>query len=208
MDTHPVVEKQKISRSLQIFVVVCGLIGIVVGTAQCSRGVSEMFGADENVDIKKNMSEVNDAVDVANKNMLEAQPKFQKILDDVDAIGLAKVRQEQKAGTHSVMALFAKAEEQFRLASQKTAEAAQKASREKLKSFMTIKSQGYVHMADANAINQDIARMVQDVSITNLADLIAKAEEAGTRRDSAQKHAAEAEARAEAFVKDGKEMPK
>ncbi len=208
MDTPPVVVRKKIGLPLQIFMVVCGLIGIVGGIAQFSKGVSEMRGTGDSAETNKYVQEIGDAVDAANKSMLEAQPKFQKILDDVDTIGLAKVRQEQKVITQTVIALFAKAEAQFRLASKKSAEAAQKESREKFKSYLTLKSQAYVYLADANAINQDIARMVQDESIATLADLIAKAETAGKRRDDAQKSGAEAEAKANAAVKDGKENPK
>ena len=207
MDIPPVPAK-KMSLPVRIIVVVCGLVAMAGGIAQCKKGVSEIREASGGGEMKQVLAEIEAAVEAGNKSGLEAQPMFQKLLNDVDSLGLAKVRQQQKDVAQKVADLFGQSAEQFRLAAKKSTEAAAQEPREKFKPFFTYKAQAYEAYAQGRAINQEITRMVMDESIAKAADLIAKATAAGERRDAAQKTGDEAEARANAAAKAAKDSPK
>ena len=207
MDTQPVAVK-RMSRPLRIILFICGIIAIAVGITQMLRGVTTIFGSGSSVASKQLVQELNTAVSAANKSMLEGHPMFQKLLNDVDSQGLAKVRQEQKAVVQTVVDLFGRSAAQFILAAKKSTEAAQQESSENMKSYYALKAQTYEFSVTALTINQEIARLVADESIVNMEDLVAKAVEAGKRRDAAQKRSRETEAKADAIIKAMKDNPK
>ena len=181
---------------------------MVGGIAQFKKGVAEIREAGGGSELKQLLQEIEAAVDAGNKSGLEAQPLFQKLLNDVDSLGVAKVRQQQKELAQKVADLFGKADEQFRLAATKSGEAARKEPREKFKPFFTAKAQAYEAYGQAYAINEQITRLVLDESIVKADDLVAKVTEAGKHRDAAQKSGNEADAKASASAKEAKDSPK
>lgn len=193
------------SLPVRILIGICGLAAMFGGIAQCKKGVAEIREAGGSAQLNQVIQEIETAVDAANKSGLEASPMFQKLLNDVDSQGLVAVRQQQKEVAQKVADLFGKSAEQFRLAAKKSEDAVSKESRAKFQQFLTAKAQAYEFYAQSRAINQEIARMVTDESITKVEELIPKAEEAGKRRDAAQKRGDEAEAEASAFAKEAKE---
>jgi len=203
----PSAPPKKLSKPVALLVGICGLIVIVGGILQVTKGIKEMRGAGPSDELNRLMQEVEQAVAVANRTGLEAGPLFQKLLNDVDGVGLAKVRKDQKEGAQKIAGLFATSAEQFHLAAKKSEAAAQMESREKFKPFFTLKAQAYESYGKARELNQSIVQMVLDESIVQVDDLVKKATAAGQERDAAETSAKETEAKAEAVAKEAKAHP-
>ena len=185
----------------RLVVVLIGLAAIVIGIAQFRRGVKELRGPDSDPRIKQIRADVDTAVGEANRNSANAQPLFQQLLGDVDTLGLAKVREQQRDAARKISDTFGRAAEQFRLAATHLDDWAALNPDEKTMAYLTTKKRGYTLAAQAHDVNQEILRLVLDDSIRTLDELLPKLQEAAARRDALQKSSTEAEAQANDMAK-------
>jgi hypothetical protein len=200
----PSAPKKKMGMPLRILILVCGLLVIVGGVIQIKRGVTQIIAATGSATptTKPLLLDIDKEVDTANKSSLEVSPMFQKLLNDVDSLGLDKVRQQEKATGEKVMGLLGKSADAFRAAAKLSEKAAGEETRSKVKQFLTTKVQVYTQYADVRSINQEITRLVFDESILKVDDLLVKLDDPVKRRDAAQKIGDEAEAAANILAKD------
>ena len=109
--------------------------------------------------------------------MNEASPAFQRLLGEVDTLGLGVFRLQQKEAAMKMHELLGRSISQFRIAQQKL-EAAQKVNKmRKLKPFLESKALSYDRVSQSLAVNQEIIRLVLDESIRDLQCFVPKLEE-------------------------------
>ena len=128
-------------------------------------------------------------IDNANKYWAEAQPLFQRLLNDVDNNGLPDVRAKEKETANKASVLFGKASEAFRIAAQKLEQARQIGTEKKNDHFLTLKIKSYGLIDQGAEANKEIIRLVFDSSIPDMASLMPKITEMANRRDELQKEA-------------------
>jgi hypothetical protein len=75
------------------------------------------------------------AIATASSASLDAQQRFQKLLTEVEKLGLKRVRAERKDAARTISALFGRAVTQFRVASSKCEEAAKHHSDDRVKAL-------------------------------------------------------------------------
>jgi hypothetical protein len=177
---------------------------MVGGVIQVIKGVKQIAAASgsSTAQTKPLLLEIDASVQTGNSTGLEASPLFQKLLNDVDSLGLDKVRQQEKAAGEKVLDLLGKSAAAFRDAAKKSEQAASEETRSKVKQFLNTKVQVYTLYADVRTINQEITRLVFDESILKVHDLLTKLDDPVKRRDAAQKSGDEAEAAANILAKD------
>jgi hypothetical protein len=141
------------------------------------------------------------AIAAASSASLEAQQRFQKLLGEVEKLGLNKVRAERKDTARNISTLFGKAVTQFRLASSKCEEAARHHSDAQVKAFLTKKAKGYRLGADAREMTQQMVAIVMNDPATTVADILPKLQQLAARKDTADKAAVDMDREADAMTK-------
>jgi hypothetical protein len=194
---EPPAEPKKKRDLTAVVLIVCGLVGVVLGIMRMQRGIKEFVGSVGDPEMKRLLAESDQAIDDANKLMLDAAPLFQQLMNEIDRWGLDGVRQQKQELAQQVSERFGKAAGMLRTAAQEVDDAAERNVADKLKPFLAEKSQAYRLTADACARNQEIVALVLDKSIATLADLMPKIEAVAMKRDAAQKAAADASAKAD-----------
>ena len=141
------------------------------------------------------------AIAAASTASLDAQQRFQKLLSEIEKLGLKRVRAERKDTARTISALLGKAVTQFRVASSKCEEAAKHHSDDRVRAFMTTKAKGYRLGADAREMTQQMVTIILNDPATTIADILPKLQELAARRDAVDKAAVDQDRQAEAMTK-------
>ena len=173
---------------LRIFMIICGVIVAAGGVAQVYKGAKTMRGADR-AELAQVLTESDAALAEGQRLLNEATPAFQRLLAEVDKMGLGLYRTQQKAEAMKTSELIGRSAAQFRLAEQKIEEAKKVNKNSKLKPYLDAKGLSYDRVALSLAVNQEIIAMTLDESITELEVLLPKLQEAAARRDALDKEA-------------------
>jgi hypothetical protein len=145
--------------------------------------------------------EADKAVEIAGKMTLEALPLFQDLIDDVEKLGLSRVRTERKDAARVVSDLFGKAAAQLRLAAAKCEEAAQHHPEPQMKAFMIAKAKGYRLGAQPRELNQQFISVIMEDSASSVDDILPKLQELAGRRDKANQASLDQDNEANEMVK-------
>jgi hypothetical protein len=141
------------------------------------------------------------AVAAATKASLDAQQRFQKLLDEVQKIDLTRVRAQRKDSARTISSLFAKAAAQFRLAASKSDEAAQHHSDPRVKKFLKTKAEGYRLGAEARELTQQMVTVIMNEPGSTVLEILPKLQALAARRDPVDKAALEKDREADAMAK-------
>jgi TIR domain len=152
-------------------------------------------------DFTRLTKEGDEAVAAATKASLDAQQRFQKLLDEVQKSGLIRVRAQRKDSGKAISLTFAKSAMQFRLAASKSTEAAQHHSDARVKKFLKIKAEGYRLGADAREMTQQMVTILMNEPGSTILEILPKLQELATRRDKVDKAAVEKDREADAMAK-------
>jgi hypothetical protein len=196
----PILPKRQ-SPALRIFVAVCGVVVMLAGIAKCVSGVKTLIGAGTDKQYQQLLADSDKAIDKANQDTVEAQPIFQAFLNDVDKLGLAAVRAQEKQTAQKTSELFSNSIESFHLAATKLEEAIQRKKDDRLNPFFEAKIKSYGLFAQSAEFNREIVRLVLDESIPDIQTLMPKITEVATRRDEARNTAVKASADADESAK-------
>ena len=169
---------------------ICGIIVLLSGIAQISRGMKGLRGGGtDNPEMKRLGQESDKAAEEAKTAMKEATTMFQDLMNSVDKLGLPAFRAEQKEAAAKTNDLYTTTVTQFRLAAQKCEDSLALNKNPKLTSFLSSKARSYRLFADAFAVNQEIIAMLLDESITSIEMLLPKVNAAAARRQEIEKNA-------------------
>jgi len=180
---------------------VCGVIVMVAGIFQCVSGVKSLMGSGADKQYRQLLADSDKAIDKANADIVEVNPIFQAFLNDVDKLGLAAVRAQEKQTAQKASGLLGDAIESFHLAATKLEEAVQRKKDDKLTPFLEAKIKSYNLFAQSTDLNREIIRLVLDESIPNIEALMPKIMEVTKRRDEARTTAEKISADANESVK-------
>ena len=190
------------SHIVKIIGGVAGLVLVVVGVLKTINGIKELTGGGANAQVSALIKDGNAQVDAANKFTLEAAPKYQKILNDVDTVGLAEVRGKQKAEVEGVEETFKQSGDKFREAAKTLADAAKLSEIDVQKQYLTLKSQAYEKYAATKDGAREILKLVLDESIADADTLIAKVGPITTNIETSKKEGDDLAAQADKITTD------
>ena len=184
--------------ALRIFMIICGVIVALGGAAQVLKGVKAAGGGDQ-AQVQQRLAESDAALAEGQRLLSPSAAAFQRLLDELDKLGVGLYRSQQKEQAMKTSELIGRAAVQFRLAEQKLEEAKKANNDAKLKAFLDAKARSYDRVALSLAVNQEMIAMTLDESISDLETLLPKLREASARRDAL-------DAEAEGAGKEAKEL--
>jgi cytochrome c556 len=194
----------KKSKLTSIVLLIVAVIALISGITKMKHGLSEMSGSELSAEIKVLMDASNNAVREANTHIQAAAPKFQTLLNALDASPLEQVRSQQSTDANEVAKDFKAASEQFVLAASKLDEALKFKTDDVHKNYFTLKSHEYRSRGNVFDKNAQIVGLVLDASIVDHDALVAKILEIAKARDVEQKSADDDAAEAEKLANDAK----
>jgi hypothetical protein len=193
----PAQPKQR-SIAFKIFGVLCALLILLGGAAQMWKGVKQLRGGGGNSpQFSQLLKESDNALVEARRYAGEASPLFKRMMNDVDTLGLDGFRAQQKESATQTIDLLRNSSEQFRLAERKLSESKSLNRNPKLTPFLETKARSYDLLAQTVDINQEMAELVLDESITSVDALLPKLTDATTRYKAVEKDAQAASSEAE-----------
>lgn len=162
---------------VKVLVGVAGLVLVVVGILKVVQGVNEIAGAIDPAARKASelTGQANAAVEEGRKLAADAGPKYQKLLEDVDGLGLAEVRAQQKADIEAIATAFGLSGERFREAGRAFREASTLKAGEMAR-YLSLLAQANEKYAEAKDGVKQITQLVLDESITDTDTLVARFE--------------------------------
>ena len=187
METPPAQPKQR-SRAFKTVAVLSGVIILVAGVAQIWQGVKRLRSGNS-PEFTQMVQESDSALAEARRYATEAAPRFQQMMKDVDALGLEAFRAQQKEAATQTIDLLRNSSEQFRLAEKKLDDSKSLNRNEKLTPFLEHKARSYGLFAQTVDINQEMAELVMDESITSVDALLPKLSDANARYQAVEKDA-------------------
>jgi len=189
-------EPKKQSRSSKTVWMILAPILFVLGIWQMYRGIHQMFGSGLDPQVKKLLTESDQAFTEANQVTETAGPDLQGLLNDVDKLGLDAVRKQKQDVAKTVSEQYGKAAGGFRQADAKIAGALKLENEDKVKAFLEAKSKAIKLYAQVCGQYQKMVALVMDPSIAKIDDLLPKLKQLADERDALQKQAQDAEAQA------------
>jgi hypothetical protein len=186
----PVTPAKKSGTFTRVLMTIFGIIVLLSGIAQISKGMKGLKGGGGNSpEVKRLGQESDTAAEEAKRTMKEATAQFQSLMNSVDTAGLPAFRANEKEAAAKTNELYSATVSQFRLAAKKLEESRAANKNEKLAPFLASKGRSYELFADAFAVNQEIIAMLLDESITSVETLLPKVNEAAARRSEIEKKA-------------------
>ena len=165
-----------------------GVIVLLGGVAQMWKGVKGLRSGNS-PEFTQLLKESDSAVAEARRYAGEASPLFQRMMNDVDTLGLEAFRAQQKQAATQTIDLLRNSSEQFRLAEKKLADSKPLNRNDKLTPYLDSKARSYGLFAQTVDINQEMAELVLDESITSVDALLPKLTDATARYKAAEKEA-------------------
>lgn len=200
--TNPPTQPKKRSGATTALMAIGGIIAMVAGGLQMYRGVSEIRSAGEDPQLKQLADESDQALAKANQLAMDVNPRFQRLLDEFDSLGVDAFRKQKRDEAQKVSDEFGQAAEQFSLAAQKLDAAAGHNLKDAYKPIFADKSRVYTLSRQVCEKDQQIIGALLDDSLKQAPDVLAKIQPVVTERDAIQKQANEAAATADAKLKE------
>lgn len=162
------------SRAFRALAALASVYFIVSGTRQVAHGLQEQSTPDPAAEVSRLNTESNAAVAAGNKLVLAAGPRFQKLFEDVNSLGLAGVRAAQTPAVQELAAMFVESGQKFREAGRLLNEARLLPVKTEFREYFGLKAQGYIKNAEAKEQAAALARLVLDAAITDVDTLITR----------------------------------
>lgn len=179
--------------------VVVGIVLLAGGAAKVYRGINTLSGGSD-PKVAELLKQNDTAIDEANKQLADALPRFQQLLNDFDSLGLVAFRNEKKEIGEQITQSLASATNNLKQAVQVISEALQLDDTKKIAEFLKLRSTSYEKLTSVCEQNIEIVRVMFDESLTDTDAIVAKVMEIATSRDENQKASDEAGAAADAML--------
>ena len=174
--------------ALKIFVALAGVLILLLGLTLAWKGVKKMRGR-SSAEFQALLQQSDTASGEGRRFAQEAQPLFQKLMNDVDSLGLEAFRAQHAEAAAKTSALFGSSVEQFRIAQRKIEESKSLNKNGRIAPFLDKKAESYDLIAQTLEVNRSMIGMLVDPSLGSAEALMPKLTEAASRRDALDKEA-------------------